>query len=173
MRHFMTCGTTDVLDCTEDDVLFEECERFYNKNSNGECDSNDKDFRRFYDQQTLYTALPFCWVYLWNGASTLNKIFFLPNLPSKILVCFNGWGHCMVSEVQFIIHIVKKKQCQYKTKIPYPAFHVYHHPCLHFTLFKLLSCHAVVNTIIYSYKNRSIKIGSIITFLREANFKSL
>jgi hypothetical protein len=37
-RHFKKCGTTDVLDGTEDDVLFEECEWLDNNNSNDECD---------------------------------------------------------------------------------------------------------------------------------------
>jgi hypothetical protein len=50
MRHFKKYGTTDVLDGTEDDVPFEECEWLDSNNSNDECDSNDKDFRVFYDQ---------------------------------------------------------------------------------------------------------------------------
>jgi hypothetical protein len=53
---YKKCGTSNVLDGTEDDVLFEESESLYNKNSNNECDSNDKDFRGFYDQQKFYTA---------------------------------------------------------------------------------------------------------------------
>jgi len=34
--------------------------------------------------------------------------YFLPNFPSKILVCLNGWGHRIVMEVQSVIrHILR------------------------------------------------------------------
>jgi hypothetical protein len=57
---FKKCGINNVLDGTENDVLFGKGGSLYNKNSNNQCDSNDKDFRGFYDQEKLYTTLPFC-----------------------------------------------------------------------------------------------------------------
>jgi hypothetical protein len=56
-KSFKKCGISYALDGTDDDVLFEESE---SSDSNNDSDSSGEDFRGFYDQQKLHTALPFC-----------------------------------------------------------------------------------------------------------------
>jgi hypothetical protein len=64
VKLFKKCGISNVLDDTEDGVLFEESE---SSDSNND---SDEDFRGLYDQQKLHTALPFSvWV------SNVNTFF--------------------------------------------------------------------------------------------------
>jgi hypothetical protein len=57
VKSLKKCGISSALDGIEDDVLFEESESLDNNNGSA---SSDEDFRGFYDQQKLHTALPFC-----------------------------------------------------------------------------------------------------------------
>jgi hypothetical protein len=58
LKSFKKCGISNALDSTEDNVLFEESGCSDSDVSNGESDTSD-DFRGFYDQQRIDTALLF------------------------------------------------------------------------------------------------------------------
>jgi hypothetical protein len=67
VKLFKKCGISNVLDGTEDGVLFEESE---SSDSNNDSNVSDEDFRGLYDQQELHPALPFSvWV------SNVNTFF--------------------------------------------------------------------------------------------------
>jgi hypothetical protein len=57
VKSFKKCGISSALDGIKDDVLFEESESLDNNNGIAR---SDEDFRGFYDQRKLHTALPFC-----------------------------------------------------------------------------------------------------------------
>jgi hypothetical protein len=56
----------------------EESDSSDSDNSNDKCERSNKDFRGFYNQRKLHTAMPFCWVSTGNLSFKCVQNTFIP-----------------------------------------------------------------------------------------------